>query len=208
LLVGLFLAREGKSPVAPLPLRAWLNFTNGPISAACAICTVLLMNATEYRARERLQQAVAGLPAPIQDGDTLVMDRAESSFEMMCAGDRLEFLTGRRNVSALYLVGPGVKANLTPETGHTLAARAETGSLFESPIHKLTLGAHYRAEIGERFENRDLIAVVSKLCPEGGVQSMVFSFREPRMSPRLHFWPPELAILKEPPLVSDGHFIP
>lgn len=193
LLVGLFFAKRAEKPIAPLPLRAWLNAANGVISAGCAIGTVIFMNATEHRARERMQQAVASAPSALREGDMLVFDRAESSFEMMCASDRLEFLTGHRDVAALFLVGPGVDATLAPENDQTILIRAKQGGLFDSPIHKLTLGANWIPRQGDQFETRDYVAVLSDVDAGNRVTAMRFRFREPLTSPRLHFWPPEMA---------------
>ncbi|HKQ47197.1 MAG TPA: hypothetical protein VJZ71_03895 [Phycisphaerae bacterium] len=193
LLVGLFFATRTGAPLAPLPMRAWLNAANGVISAGCAIGTVIFMNATESRARERIQQTVADLAAPLQDGDTLVVDRAESSFEMLCAGDRLEYLTGRRNVAALFLVGPGIDATLSREDDRTIMVRAKHGDLFSSPIHQLTLGPHWNPRRGQQFETRDFIAEIVEVSAEHHVTAMRFRFREPFTTPRLHFWPPVTA---------------
>jgi hypothetical protein len=204
LLVSLLVPSHRDRPAAPLPFRVWMNTANGVISAGCAIATVLFLNGAELDARERIQRTVAALPGPLHDGDALIFDRAQSSLEMMCAGDRLEFLSGRRNVSVNFLVGPGIDASLLPEDDHTIVAKAGQSDLFDSAIHRLSLGRGKRPSVGQRFELRNFVAEVAEISKDHKVQAVRFRFCEPLVSPRLHFSPPELATVAHVKLAVPG----
>lgn len=204
LVASLIAPSRAELTCAPLWFRQWLNAAMGIVSVGCAIGTVLYMNFAELKARERIQKTVASLSTPIQDGDAIIFDRAGSSFEMMCAGDRLEFLTGRRRVSVAFLLAPGVQASLLPEDDHTILAQAESSSLFDSLMHRLTLGPKWRPSVGKRFELSLFTAEITKTDNRGRVQAVRFRFHEPLISPRLHFDPPHLAFTSQARETRDG----
>ncbi len=195
LLAELLVPKEAGRPPPPLWLRHWLLAANGAVSIACAIGAVLFTNAAEQRARQAVNEYVRGLDTPLRDGDTLIVAEAQSPIEFVCAGDRLEFLTGRRNLAFSCLTVPGTNADLKRRDPHSLLMTTTKGSLLDSPMHRLTLGPDWRPAIGHTFQLSRFTAEIVGVTDDGRVTVMAFRFKEPLASPSLHFWPPSLAAI-------------
>ena len=194
LLAGLIVPTRENDVVLPAFWRHWFYTTNGIVSVCCVIGTVLLMNHWEWGARQRLQEAIKTFDSPLQSGDTLIMAEAESDFEMVCAGERLEYLTDQENVSVVYLRGPGTGATIERENDHTLLVRASSSSsLFDTYLHRLALGPNWRPRVGMTFRLREFTAEIAAVEGDATVTALRFRFNQPLCSDGLHFYPPETA---------------
>ncbi len=181
-------SRRGGERPAPAPLRCWLCAANSIVSMACVVGTVWVMNDSEESACRRLKEIVVDLPRPLADGDALIVDEARSVFEVMCAGDRLEFLTGRRDVCVQFLKVPGDDAEVLRLDGETLVMRSRDQALLSAPLHRLTLGSDWEAQIGDTFELRHMAARVTRLDVGGRVAELRI-LHAPPASRAVHFYP-------------------
>ena len=192
LLAGL-LTRSERGAAGPLWLRHWLLTANGVISIACAVGAILFANSAEQQARSSLSRYVAAFESPLQDGDTVIVAEPYSPVESICAGDRLEFVTGRKNVAFAHLTVAGTAASFEREDAHTLLLSAPDGSLFASPMHRVLLGDDWEPVVGDQFRLTDFTAEIAEVSDGDAVTGLRFRFEQPLASPRLHFYPPDLA---------------
>jgi hypothetical protein len=192
LLAGL-LTRSERGAAGPLWLRHWLLTANGAISVACAIGAVLFANSAEKQARTSLGEYLAAFESPLQDGDTVVVAEPRSPLEFLCAGDRLEFMTGRRNVALAFLTVADTATSFEREDAHTLLLSAPDGSLLASPMHRVLLGDDWEPAVGDQFRLTRFTAEIAEVSDRGAVTAVRFRFEQPLASPRLHFYPPDLA---------------
>ncbi len=183
--------REGAAS-APLWVRHWLLAANGGVSLACAIGAVIYSNAAERGARQSVRAYLAVQAAPLADGDTLIVAEPTSGLELVCAGDRLEFLTGRKNVALSYLTLPGTGAEIRRLDDHALLVTS-SGPLLGSPIQRRVLGSGWKPRLGDSFHLREFTAEVTAVADDDTVTALRFRFDRPLASPRLHFHPPGLA---------------
>ncbi len=186
--------REPTGP-APLWLRHGLLATNGAVSICCAIGAVLFTNTAEMQARGSLESTLAEQPEALRDGDTLIVARANTALEVLGAADRLEFLTGRRNLTICYLTMPDAEAVLTRQGDHDLLATSPTSRLMQSGLHRLLLGDDWRPTEGDCFQLRSFTAEITGVTESAGsvgVSAIRFRFNEPLASPRLRFCPSSL----------------
>ncbi|MFH1420107.1 MAG: hypothetical protein ABII12_17685 [Planctomycetota bacterium] len=204
LLAGLLVPSEAGRPSAPLWVRHWLFVANGAVSIACAVGAVLFTNAAEQRARRAVNTYVRELDTPLRDGDTLIVAEARSPIEFVCAGDRLEFMTGRRNVAFSCLTVPGTNADFERRDPHSLLMTVTKGSLLDSPMHHLTLGADWRPTLGHTFRLSRFTAEIVDVTDDDRVTALAFRFEEPLASPRLHFWPSTLAAIARDNAPANG----
>ena len=203
LLAGLILPSREENLVTPRLLRHWLFAANGTVSIGCAIGTVLFMNHTELSSRHRLTEAISHLDAPLRDGDALILAKAKSAIDMVCGGDRLEYLTGLRNVSVAYLLTPQTHADhVEREDGHTLLLSSSHGSLFGSSLHRLMLGPDWKPHVGRTFRLRDFTATIAQVDRSDRVTALRLRFNDPLTSPRLHFSPSTLQAVARGPAAS------
>lgn len=190
LLAGLLVPRSEDAPTrAPIWVRQGFLLTNGVVSVLCAMGTVLASNQFEADAMGRMKTYVETQPRPIQDGDTLIIAEAGSTFELICAGDRLEFLTGKKDVAVSFLTIPGADARVQRVDARTLRVTADTPALLDSPTHRLTLGPQWKAEVGHVFKLRDCAVEIADLREDGTVEALRVRFDPPLDSPELHFFP-------------------
>lgn len=194
----------------PVPhfLRHWLFAANGITSIACVIATVLVMNHAERAACERLERIVAETAKPLADGDEIIIENADSIFEILCAGDRLEFLTGRRDVGVHFLKAPGDDAEVFRQDDATIVMSSKGSSLLAAPFHRLTLGEDWRPENGESFGTRRLTAVISKLNEQGLVSEIRFNHPSGSAARPLHFHPLALNPTAEIIRAADSGALP
>lgn len=187
-----------QSQVRPTPMlvRHFVLAVNGVVSIGCIIGTVLVLTGTEKAACERLKDITAHLTPPLQDNDVLIISDARSQFEMICAGERLEYLTGRRGVCLHYLHPPGVAADLSASDETTLVMQARSGSLLGAPLHYLTRGDDWRPTIGQTFSVRHFTATVTAVDAVGDVTRMEFHFPRGLHATGIH--------LHLPDLIDDG----
>ncbi len=192
LLVGLTIRSRSGQAIAPLWFRGWINAANGVISVGCVIGMVFILNRSEWDARDRIERVIASLPTPPREGDSLIVDRAESSYEYIWGGDRLEFVTGLRNVSLKFLLPPVFEGALLVVDEKTLKAQAERAGHLGSTLSRLTLGPSWQPVVERRFDLRDFTAEITEAGPDGAVRAVQFRFRQPLSTAQLHFYPPEL----------------
>jgi hypothetical protein len=177
---------------APIWLRHWLLFANGGISVVAAIVTVLFTNAAERGARVSMKEYLAESPGPMASGQTLIVAEARSPLEFLCAGDRLEYLTGCRNVSAIFLTPPDTQASIARKDDHTLIARSTGPPLVGQPFQRLTLGKSWKAEVGAQFKLRELSIEITGVNEEAAAKALSIRFAEPLSSLQYRFVPETL----------------
>jgi hypothetical protein len=192
LLAGL-LTRARQDAAAPLWLRHWLLMANGGLGIACAIGAVLFANGMEKESRNSLSRYITAFETPLQDGDVVVVAEPQSPLEFVFAGDRLEFMTGRRDVALAYLTVADTGAKFAREDAHTLLLSAPGGSLFGSPMQRVLLGDDWEPVLGAQFHLTNFTAEIAEVSDGDAVTALRFRFEQPLASPRLHFYPPELA---------------
>ncbi len=193
LLAALLAPRGTGAPPRPLWLRHWLFAANGAVSIACAVGIVVVSNQAERQATRHLNRYLAGLERPLESGDTLIVAEAQSPLEFICAGDRLTYVTGRKNVSIAYLTSAGVAAEIRREDDHTLLVTSTSRPLLGSRMHQLTLGPTWKPVVGREFRLEAFTAQIAEVTPEDTVGALRFVFSRPLASPRLHYSPPSLA---------------
>ncbi|MFQ5410809.1 MAG: glycosyltransferase family 39 protein [Phycisphaerae bacterium] len=192
LLAAILVPGTNDRPAASAWLRQWLLAVNGIVSVCCVVGTVLVANRMETEAREQMQQYVNVQPRAIADGDALIVVEASSAFELLCAGDRLEYLWDCRDVAVAFLTIPGTRAEVTREDDHTLLLTSDSPNLFDSPTHRLTLGPAWKPEVDHIFRLRDFRVEIAALRDDGTVGALRVRFDDPLNSQRLHFYPPDL----------------
>ncbi len=196
-LLAAMLAQPRGSRFAPSLLqRQWFYAANGIVSVCCVVAMVQYLNRSELAAQQRVR---SGLSSQLRDGDAVFLANAESATELLCTGDRIEFLSGAREVSAYPLVVPGVAATFSRVDSHTLVIRSSGGSLFGTPLHRLAFGRGWEWNEGMTFQLREFTTEISDVGDDGSVRAMTIRFNEPLGSRRYHFMPPGLAE-GEPPV--------
>lgn len=195
LLAGLIVPSRESDSVMPISLRTWIFAANGAFSIGCVIGTVLFIHHWERSARDRIDRVIASLHAPLKDGDVLIAAQADSSLDLICGGDRLRYMTGLDDVAFIHLMAPDVDASFEREDSHTLIARTKGASLLGAPLHRASRGRGWSPRVGTVFRLREFTAEVADVGADGGVAAIRFRFNEPLTSPRLRFFPPELAAL-------------
>jgi hypothetical protein len=192
LLAGLILPASEERAATPYWARHWLLTANATVNICCIIGTVLYVNQAESAARRQIEEFVAGCSPPLADGQALVATQADSVVANICGGDRLEYLTGLRDVAFTYLFPPGIDATAEVEDAHTLLLRAGGTSLFGSRLHDLTLPKNWRPRVGQTIQMREFTAEIADIRGDDFVAALRLRFDEPLASDRLHFFPPSL----------------
>ena len=193
LLSAVIVSTNPRVGIAPLGVRTVLNATNGIVSICCAIATVLVMNGVEASSEQRLERALASLERPLKDGDALVLKQADSALEIICAGDRLEFMTGKKDVSATYLFPPSVSVNVIRVDDKSALLRARDGELLGTRFHRLTRGPTWEPRTGDAFHLSHVTIEVTEADKNGDVRELRLTFPGGLDDPRLHFDPKEFA---------------
>lgn len=197
LLGRLLLSQTGERTAAPVWLRYGLLATSGAVGLSSAIGTVVTQNRLEQQLRNNLRKYVASQNRPLRDGDTLVIAEPHDSLEMIFTPDRLEFMTGLRDVSVLFLASPGAESRANRQDDRTLQLNTSKGDLLDRKLYESSLGLAGKRQAGAAFPTRDFTAEIGEIAADGRVTSLVFRFNEPLTSARLHFYPPELRMLAQ-----------
>lgn len=208
-LAHLLLPKESAAPDGPRPpslmLRHHLLFSNGGIGMAAAVGIVVVSMQAERRAQSHIQTNVASLAAPLRDGDTLILPAPEIDLEWLAAGDRLQFLTSRRNVALHFLHAADAQARINRVDAHTLRVALDQDetdrawnkcswlyrywmprpSLLDSALAARMLGAGWTPRIGARFELPDITVEITGL-KENRITELTFRFARPLDDPSLH----------------------
>lgn len=195
LLTGLLMPNEKQSHKTRDPsiwTRQWFLATNGIVSVCCGIGTIYMMSQFEQHARAELKHIVESLDRPLEDGDTLVMLEADSPFELICAGDRLALVSHHHDVSAVYLTLQGADAKVTRVGPREFLIRGTAPGLFDTPAHRLTLGAGYQPSIGDTFELADFSLEVAELDDADAVTALRLTIHDDVDLSRLKTYPNDL----------------
>ncbi len=192
LLSTLLVPTRAEDKFAPYYFRQFLLAANGIVSVGCTIGTVLVLTGAERAACDRLREIASELRSPLRDGDVLIVSEARSMFEIVCAGERLEYLTDCRGVGLHYLQAPDVDAEQFADGQDALIMQARGDSLLGAPLHRMTLGEAWRPQLGQSFSLRTFTAEVAELDADGNVTRLRFNFPDGLRSPGLHFHPPTL----------------
>lgn len=191
-LVAAFLVPGAASRrAAPVAVRHALLFASGAASIVSSAASFGVQVHLDRRISDRLAAHVAGLSPPLASGETLIIAEADYGFDVLFASDRLEYLTGLRDLSAAYLTLAEARATFLREDRHTLRARSASPQLFGSLFHRLVLGPRFRPRIGMRYGTRDFSAEIAAM-EDDVVTELRFVFREPMESARLRFAPEAL----------------
>lgn len=189
LLTGLILPAREQDVVIPRPLRHWFYAANGAISIGCVMVMVFLISRWEFDARNRLSTIVATCSPPISNGHALISLHTDTPSEMLCSGDRLEFLTGVRDVAALYLLPPGMNVTTQIENDRTVVLRSEDGVPFGTDLQRLALPPDWKPVAGQTILLRDFTVELMDVRDECQVAALRLRFNEPLASSRLHLFP-------------------
>lgn len=192
LVSGLVLPSREEDVVLPRPFRHLLVASNGIVSVGCMIGTVLFINQAETAARARIEKMAAACSPPLAGGEILFATQADSIVDNICSGDRLEYVTGLRDVSLVYLLPPGIEATTEVEDDHTLLVRATDQSLLGARVHRLAFPRDWSPKVGQTFSTKVFTAEVASVKSGEFVESMRVRFKEPLTSRRLRFFPPDL----------------
>lgn len=192
LVSGLILPTREEDVVVPRPFRHLLVASNGIVSVACMIGTVLFINQAETAARARIEKMAAACSPPLSGGEILFATKADSIVDNICSGDRLEYVTGLRDVSLVYLLPPGIEASTVVVDDHTLLVRATDQSLLGARVHRLAFPRDWTPKVGQTFSTKTFTAEVASVKSGEFVDSMRVRFNEPLTSRRLRFFPPDL----------------
>jgi hypothetical protein len=192
LLAGLLTPSTDDRP-APAWLRHWLLATSGTVSLICAIATTVMQSKFEGQLRSRLSEQMAALNQPIQNGDSLIVGEAASGLELFLSPERLEFMTGLRHVGVAYMTLPGASAQIEQRDENTLVLTSATTDLLDKVLYGLSLGRPDKRRTSQTFETRDFTAEIGEVTTDGRIASLIFRFKEPLRSRRLHYYPRSLA---------------
>ncbi|MCB9851691.1 MAG: hypothetical protein H6819_01245 [Phycisphaerales bacterium] len=195
ILVGILMPDESSASQIGRPsiwTRQWFLATNGIVSVCCCIGTLYMMQRYELDARDHLRRIVEQLDAPLNDGDCLVVLEADTPFELICAGDRLSVVTNRQDVRTIFLTMRGADASVIVDGPRTSMIRGAAPQLFDTPAHRLTLGAGYRPHIGDTFELADFSFEVANLNDKGEVVALRLRIHDDADVSRLRTFPANL----------------
>jgi hypothetical protein len=166
-------------------LRHWLFTANFGISIACAIGIVLFSNHAELEARAAISGYLHQLKTPLRDGDVLIVGKPNSPLELLAAADRLEIMTGVKNVSLVFLVFPNLTGGAKRVDDHLITAGASLGPLIDAEAMKLSLGRNYVPNVGDRFTTSLFEAQIDGLT-NGEIKELSFRFGRSLSDPSLH----------------------
>ncbi len=192
ILAGLLTPTSNKQ-AAPIWLRHWLLATSGTVSLCCAVGTVVMQTKLESQLREQVRTYVESCKPPLSSGDLLVVAEASTGLELLFTPERLEFMTGLRNVAVAFLTLPGGNAQVAREDDHTLVLNAAGDDLLDRRLFRLSLGQDSGRRVGRTFEARRLTAEIRAVDDDNRITSLAFRFADALDSSRLHFYPPSVA---------------
>lgn len=190
LLTHLLLTQSTSKPA--LLGKHWLLTVNGIVSMVVAVSTIVVMNQTERDARAAMRERIAGLSAAALSHDLLLIKEANDPFETLCAGDRLQWISGAKDVRVAFLTLAGADASLEKEGDRAWLVRGDAPELFDSPAHRLTLGSAYQPTVGHRFKLRDFTIEIAELDDEGLVTALRLMLNDDVAMSDVHTWPHDL----------------
>lgn len=208
-LAHLLLPKESTATNGPRPpslmLRHHLLFSNGGIGMAAAVGIVVVSMQAERQAQSHIQTCVASLDTPLRDGDTLIVPAPEIDLEWLAAGDRLQFLTGRRDVALHFLHAADARSKIARVDAHTLRVALDQDatdrawnecswlyrywmpkpSLLDSALAARMLGAGWTPQVGVRFDLPDFTVEITGV-KDNQITELNFRFARPLDDPSLH----------------------
>lgn len=207
-LAHLLLPKESAASNGPRPpslmLRHHLLFSNGGIGMAAAVGIVVVSMHAERQAQSHIQTRVASLASPLRDGDTLIVPAPEIDLEWLAAGDRLQFLTGRRNVALHFLHAADARSKIDRVDAHTLRVALDQDatdrawnerswlyrywmphpSLLDAALAARMLGGGWSPQVGARFDLPDFTVEITGV-KENQITELSFRFARPLDDPSL-----------------------
>jgi len=181
--------------------RHMLLCANGIVSVLCGVATLVVVQRGERHAQANLLASVD--VAKLHDGDAVVIRRAVSPFEMLCAGDRLEYLSGKRDLSVAFLETPGLPIQVDMVNDKTLVLTAPPPGPLGAPAHSVLLGDRFIPVIGRSFRLRDFTATIDAIDSGGRASSLTLRFNDPLVGSRVHYVSPP-----SPRLPADASVAP
>jgi len=172
--------------------KHWLLNVNGIVSIIVAVATIVVMNQTEYAARAAMRERVSGISTAELSNSLLLIKEANDPFETLCAGDRLQWVSGASDARVAFLTLAGANATISQERDRTWLIRGTAPELFDSPAHRLTLGSAFNPSVGHRFELRDFSIEIAKLDKDGYVTALRLILNEGIALDDVYTWPHDL----------------
>ena len=177
-----------RDPRAKPLQRHMLLCANGIVSVVCGIATLVVMEHGERDAQANLRAGVD--VAKLNDGDAVVIRKAASPLEMLCAGDRLEYLSGKQDLSVAFLETPGLPIQVEMVNDKTLVLTAPPPGPLGAPAHAVLLGDRFIPVVGRAFHLRDFTATIDRLDSSGRASSLTLRFNDPLVGGRVHYVSP------------------
>ncbi|HVP10940.1 MAG TPA: hypothetical protein VMV94_07090 [Phycisphaerae bacterium] len=197
LVAGLLTAPAEDRATSPLWLRRWLLTTSGAVNILCGLGTVLTQDRLELQMRANLAEYIAAQPRALQAGDALIVAEAQDPLELVLMPERVQYTTGLSDVSVSFLTPPGAAGCVERQDDHTLIFGSQGADLLDEKLYKLTQGRDEKRRVGQTFATRDFVAEIRDVGGDGRVTSLAFHFHDPLTSERLHFYPPDLAMIAQ-----------
>jgi len=171
-------------------LRHMLLCANGIVSVVCGVATLVVMERGELNAQASL---VAGVDIEkLDDGDAVIIRKAKSPFELLCAGDRLEFLSGCSDLSVAFLETPDLPIRVEMPNDKTLVMTAPPPGPLGAPAHSVLLGRRFKPTVGRAFKLRDFTATIDAVDAGGHASALTLRFNDSLIGGRIHYVsPPE-----------------
>jgi hypothetical protein len=179
------------SDVEPQPesrfllLRHWLFTANFGISIACAIGIVLYSNHAERSAQAAIHGYLDHIGAPLKEGDVVIVGEPDSNLEIIAAGDRLEMISGARNVSLIYLMLHNATGGARLVSENMITTGASVGPLIDAQTLRLAMGRDYEPRVGDHFATNLFDAKVDSVF-NGEIWEMSFRFHRPLTDSAMH----------------------
>lgn len=172
--------------------KHWLLLVNGIVGIVIAVSTIVVMNDTERNALASMRERVEGVAAADISGGLFLIMEASTPFETLCAGDRLQWISGATDVRVAFLTLAGANATIERAGVRQWLIRGSTPELFDSPTHRLTLGSAYEATVGQRFELRDFTIEIAELNDAGQVTALRLILIDNLPFEDVYTWPREM----------------
>lgn len=193
LLAGIVLPAKPAEAGAPGVVRHWLLTVNGLVSVCCVLVATAIASSSDAAAMRRIREHVATVMPPLQSGDALIVAEAADMVDIPFAADRLEYETGLKDVSIVFLTVPGTAPKCVVEGPQEFRLESASRLLFGSALHELAFDPRWQPKVGVEFSTSLFSAEIAAVSPEGYATVLRFRFDEPLNSPRLRFLPAEFA---------------
>lgn len=170
-------------------LRAWVLMANGATTVMFGLGTILYMQISENACQASIHTYLAAQPRDLRDGNALIVTVPEHTLELLAPGDRLQMMTGRRDVRLHYLTVAGVADVVRRvEDDHTLLLTSAAPDFFGGLLHPSRADDGGPLRVGTKWETRDFTAEIAEMKADR-VTSLRVRFARPLDSPEWLFYP-------------------